>query len=287
MQQTHTVLDTNVLRIVIGLLQRNSGYSARQEIERLNREIALDPRRLEPFGFKVYSQGDEDGILEEIFKRLQIQAGTFVEIGVENGLECNSLYLLHKGWRGAWIEGNPRQEEPIRQKFKVLFDQNRLQLRLQFVYPDNINELIRSCLGHEQSLDFLSIDIDGNDYYLLESLEILPKVLCVEYNSKWRGNISKVPVYTRDNAWRGTDWMGASLLALTDLAHKKGYKLVGTNLTGANAFFVREDLVADHFVDDKDVAQLYNPARYWLIFDHFHHIGHPADFGPYTDFFET
>lgn len=287
MQQTHTVLDTNVLRMFIGLLQRNSGYLARQEIERLSRELADDPKRLEPFGFKVYSQGDEDGVLEEIFRRLAITKGTFIEIGVENGLECNTLYLLHKGWRGAWIEGNPKQEEPIKQKFKVLFEQSRLQLRLQFVYPDNINELIRSCVDSNQELDFLSIDIDGNDFYLLEALEILPKVLCIEYNSKWRGNISKVPVYAPDNAWRGTDWMGASLLSLAELANKKGYKLVGTNLTGANAFFVRRDLVADHFVASEDVAQLYNPARYWLIFDHFHHIGHPADFGPYTDFFET
>ncbi len=71
------------------------------------------------------------------------------------------------------------------------------------------------------------------------------------------------------------------------MASQKGFRLVGTNLTGANAFFVRRDLVADHFVTGEDVAQLYNPDRYWLIFDHFHHIGHQADFGPYTDFFET
>ena len=102
---------------IASALMRNNGYAARVEIDRILAALPADPKRLEPFGFKVYSQGDEDGILEEIFKRLKIEKGVFCEIGVENGLECNSLYLIHKGWTGVWVDGNKDQLDPIREKF--------------------------------------------------------------------------------------------------------------------------------------------------------------------------
>lgn len=117
-----------VVRALLAQEQRTAGYLARQEIERLLSPIRNDATRLEPFGFKVYSQADEDGILEEIFSRLGITAGTFCEIGVENGLECNSLWLLHKGWRGAWIEGNPNQQAPITKTFCRLIEEQTLKV---------------------------------------------------------------------------------------------------------------------------------------------------------------
>ena len=107
-------------------IKRNSGYLARQEIEILKERLRADPNRLEPHGYKVYSQGDEDGILAEIFLRLNIESGSFCEIGVENGLECNTLFLLHKGWRGIWLEGNPNQRAPIESKFEAILRNKRL-----------------------------------------------------------------------------------------------------------------------------------------------------------------
>jgi hypothetical protein len=77
--------------------------------------------------------------------------------------------------------------------------------------------------------------------------------------------------------------MGSSLKALTEVAEALGYRLVGTNITGGNAFFVRRDLAADLFPDDCSPENLYNPPRYWLWSDHFLNIGHRADFGPYVD----
>jgi hypothetical protein len=99
-------------RTVAVQLRRNAGYLARAEIERILEPLRASPRRLEPFGFKVYSQNEEDGILAEIFRRLGIARGSFCEIGVENGLQCNTLYLIHNGWRGAWLEGNENQRAP-------------------------------------------------------------------------------------------------------------------------------------------------------------------------------
>jgi hypothetical protein len=269
-------------------IMRNSGYLARAEMRQILAGLARDPFRLEPYGYKVYSQNDEDGILVEIFKRLGIERGTFCEIGVESGLECNSLFLIHQGWRGLWIEGDYRQAVPIQAKFQSILDNRRLGLKINVVSIDNVNDLITEELAaldiRAADLDFLSIDIDGMDIYLLEALQIHPKVICVEYNSKFPPPVSKRPAYNPTRVWQGSDYMGSSLVALTDAALAKGYKLVGTNITGGNAFFVRADLVGDRFGANLTPDYLYNPPRYYLTLDHFMtQVGHRADFGPYDD----
>ncbi len=263
--------------------RRAAAYLARQEIDGLRRELAHKPQRLEHFGFKVYSQNDEDGILEEIFSRLKIEYGQFLEIGVENGLECNSLYLLHKGWRGIWIDGNSRQKEVIETKFGSLISNKRLTLKIGFVTAENIAGVLEELAVKAGDLDFMSIDIDGMDIYLLEALPDLPKVICIEYNSKFPAHLSKKPVYNANNGWKGTDYMGSSLNALNEVASLKGYTLVASNFVGLNAFFVRSDLVEDLFTDAGNVKELYNPPRYWLCQDHYASIGHAADFGAYVD----
>jgi hypothetical protein len=261
---------------------RSNGYSARLEIERVLSALSPDKKRLEPFGFKVCSQADEDGIIEEIFKRLGIGTGLFCEIGVEDGLECNSLFLLHKGWTGAWIEGNREQLNPIKEKFKSVLG-TRLKVSFRFITAENVNEVIGEAIPQREEIDFLSIDIDGNDVYLLQKIDFKPKVICVEYNAKFPANISRAQAYDAQRNWAGTDYFGASLKAIANAGAAKGYRLVGTNLTGSNAFLVRADLAGDLFPDDPSPEALYNPPRYWLIFDHYQNIGHRADFGPYVE----
>lgn len=266
----------------LAFARRGNGYAARIEIARLVAECATDSKRLEPFGFKVSSQAEEDGIIEEIFRRLGIENGWFCEIGVQNGLECNSLYLLHKGWKGAWVEGNANQAEPIKRKFGSLIP-DRLKLCIGMVTVDSINPILdRLSAGCE--IDFLSIDIDGNDIHLMEAMQARPKVICIEYNAKFPANIVKRQVYDPQRFWQGTDYFGSSLKALAESAGRIGYGLVGTNLTGSNAFFVRDDLIGEGlFCEDRSAERLYNPPRYYLIDDHYQYIGHPADFGPYED----
>lgn len=262
-------------------MQRSNGYQARAEIERILAPLRADPKRLEPHGFKVYSQNDEDGIIEEIFRRLGIPAGRFVEIGVENGLECNSLYLIHKGWRGTWVEGNQDQHPSIQGKFGSILGR-RLQVAFTWITAETVNNVL-SGLGVEDDLDFLSIDIDGNDIYVLEVLAIRPKVVCIEYNAKFPANLAKQPVYDPDFRWQGRDYVGSSLKAIHAVAAAKGYRLVGTSIVGGNAFFVRDDLAGDAFPDNSTPEALYNPPRYWLWSHHYLRVGHPADFGPYVD----
>lgn len=261
---------------------RGNGYLARQEITQLTNLISTtDSKRLEPFGYKVYSQGDEDGIINEIFTRLDIKQGNFAEIGVENGLECNSHLLLHKGWTGTWIEGNQNQAWELNSKFKTFVDKNKLKIAISRVNRDNVNRLFSDY--KIENIDFLSIDIDGMDIYVLEALEAQPKVICIEYNAKWPSNVSRTPVYDPNFQWKGvmSDYMGSSLLAITEVANRKGYELVATTITGVNAFYVRKDLLGDKFTVDNSVSYLYNPPRYWLIYDHFWHIGHGHDVGEY------
>lgn len=268
-------------------VSRNSGYLARNEIERLKQALADQPLRLEHFGFKVYSQNDEDGIIEEIFKRLGITQGTFCEIGVENGLECNTLYLLHKGWRGIWLEGNQKQELPIREKFKLILDSKQLGFSIRMVHPNNVNQLITEELQkinlQPENIDFLSIDIDGMDIYLLEALQFKPKVICIEYNGKFPPTLHRRPVYNAAYVWKGTDYMGSSLLAIQEAAENMGYKLVGTHFCGSNAFLVRDDLVGDKFPGPHTADALYNPARYYLFLNNYlFNTGHRPDFGEYA-----
>lgn len=264
-----------ILCLLANNQHRNNSYLARQEIDRVKRKIK-DPKRLELYGFKSYSQGDEDGIIQEIFKRLNIEKGTFFEIGVEDGLECNTLLLIHKGWKGTWVESDQNQMPFIMSKFSSIISK---QLNVQYtkVTIDNINTLI----GNKE-LDFLSIDIDGNDVYILKVLQSKPKVICIEYNAKFPSNISRRQVYDPRKMWQGTDYMGSSLKGICEIAEQKEYRLVGTSITGVNAFFVRNDLAKDLFSNDCSSENLYNPARYYLIFDHYkYHTGHKADFGLY------
>lgn len=234
------------------------------------RELLADPRyaapgRLERHGRKVWSQNDEDGILEEIFRRIGATSRTFVEFGVSDGRECNTLKLLTEGWRGLWMESGADECGRIRRSFAAPLTEGRLELLQTRVTAGNIDGLIAgSRIAAAGELDLLSIDIDGNDYHVLKAVRsVRPRVLVIEYNGKFPPPMDLVPPYDPQYAWDGSDYMGASLQAIANLAARSGYRLVGTNVTGANAFFVRAELAANRFAE-ADAAALYNPARYWL-----------------------
>jgi hypothetical protein len=234
------------------------------------RELRADPRygapgRLERHGYKVWSQNDEDGIIAEIFRRIGAGARRFVEFGVSDGRECNTLKLLVEGWQGLWMESDAGCCERMRRVFAAPLAEGRLELKETSVSAENIDGLIAGArVASAGELDLLSIDIDGNDYHVLKAIRsVRPRVIVIEYNGKFPPPIDLVLPYNPAHRWDGTDYAGNSLQAIANLAARRGYRLVGTNITGVNAFFVREDLVAGHFAD-QDVAALFNPARFWL-----------------------
>jgi hypothetical protein len=141
---------------------------------------------------------------------------------------------------------------------------------------DNVDDLIRG-LALPHNLDLLSIDIDGNDYHVWEAITIIePRVVVIEYNAKFRLPMWWVMDYDPTHRWDGSDRFGASLESLADLGRRKGYRLVGCNILGANAFFVRSGLAEHAFASPPDTAALYQPARYFLLPAFV--SGHPAGY---------
>src|ERR1700730_10245524 len=239
-----------------------------------------DERRLLKFGYRVYSQSDEDGILHEIVRRIGTGSRTFVEIGAGDGLENNTLFMLTQGWRGLWIEGSARRVAAARKKLGALVTDGRLRVEQQFVTIANIDEKVRR-LAPAPEVDLLSVDIDGNDYYILRAIQsIVPRVIIAEYNAKFPPDVSWVMEYNEAHRWDGSDYFGSSLKALETLLAERGYSLVGCNLLGSNAFFVRRELAADPpFCSPFTAENHYEPPRYFLLpaYD----AGFPAGFGPF------
>lgn len=231
-----------------------------QEFSRLQNAVrAAEPENLAGNGFKVYSQNDEDGIIEAIFDRIE-GGETYCEIGVEDGRECNTHYLALKGWRGAWIEGSPTMCARIESDLGGRDFPKHFKLLEEMVDCDNIVSLYRrvtSFLG-VHDLDFFSLDIDGNDLYVLDTLlksGSAPVVICVEYNGKFPPPLSISVAYDKNRNWLRDDHFGASLQAFHDLLSAKGYGLITCNITGANAFYVRSD--------KKDRFKLSEPKAVW------------------------
>ncbi|EGJ30192.1 MULTISPECIES: hypothetical protein [Moorena] len=225
-----------------------------------------DPRRLEHFGFKIYSQSDEDGIIEEIFNRIGIKSWIFVEFGAETGEENNSRYLLEKGWTGLWLESYPDYAQAIPANHQDAIAEGRLKFIEAVVNAENINDLIERG-GITGEIDFLSVDIDSNDYYVYEAISVIqPRVVCLEHNPAYPPPQEWIMPYDPNYRWDGNSTAyGASLVALEKLARSKGMVLVGCGLYSANGFYVREDLVNDAFSPPFSPERFFNPLDYQKI----------------------
>jgi len=207
-----------------------------------------DPIYLNRYGYKVFSEADEDGIIAEIFKRIGVTNKKFVDFGAGDGLQSNSHFLLHQGWSGVWIEGSQKQCRNISESFLRPIAEGRLLVIQALVSAENINSLIGSSGGVNGEIDFLSVDIDGNDYWVWRAIKcISPRVVIIEYNAKFPPTFEWIMRYDENHAWRGDDEHGASLKALEVLGTELGYQLVGTSTNGVNAFFVKKSLALDYF----------------------------------------
>jgi len=209
-----------------------------------------DQKNLINFGFKSYSQSDEDGIIEEIFNRVGTVNKNFIEIGVQDGLECNTTYLLNQGWNGIWIEQDTAQCNKITKTFDFLLNK-KLKVINKTASVSNINNIIKENSNLKEELDLLSIDIGLNTFHVLEEIDIIkPRVVVTEYNAKF-GPHAKLAVKKSENEnWDGSDYFGASLKSFELMMKKKDYLLVGCNITGINAFFLRKDLINEKFLNN-------------------------------------
>jgi hypothetical protein len=195
--------------------------------------------------FRVFSQWGEDGILQHLLRHVHISRNIFVEFGVENYTESNTRFLvMNNNWAGLVIDGNSNNIDFI--KNDDIYWRHNLKAEHAFITRENINELIRRN-GISGEIGLLSIDIDGNDYWVWEAIDVvLPSVVVIEYNSRF-GPKRAVTVpydagFVQLAAHHSGLYFGASLAALCLLGKRKGYSLVGCNTAGNNAFFVRTEL---------------------------------------------
>lgn len=287
LKRVRTVSDSDYARLSVTFGASAAAFLARTELRNLLEQMPR-PHRLEHFGMKICSQSDEDGIIEEIFHRIGITQGNgkFIEFGAGNGIDLsNTLYLLYRGFRGLWIECSEAHVKLIKDRFQLPLQTGQLQVMHSFVTAENINEVLLTGLGENTEVALMSIDIDGNDFWIWKAIEaVAPAVVVIEYNAKFPPPLSLVQEYRPDHIWNGTDYFGASIEALARLGKQKGYQLVGCNITGVNAFFVRDDLIGGHFPYALTASNLYHPLRIDLIFGCFAHTGNIADFGAYVRF---
>jgi hypothetical protein len=222
-----------------------------------------DPKNLINYGFKVYSQSDEDGIINEIFKRIGIKKNFFIEFGLQDGKECNTAFLLKSGWSGSWVDMSTNVKQ-LNVDFKKFINKN-LKFYKYKILKSNVNEIIQKCSNENKEIDLLSIDIGINTYHVLNEIILNPRVIVTEYNAKLRDEVEWTADYSEKKVWDGDDNFGASLKSFEIMMNEKGYFLVACNITGVNAFFVRKDLINSDFIDNYSSNYHYEPLRGWLI----------------------
>ena len=252
------------------------GFKILNEMERLQKTTKYsNPLNLIPYGKKIYSQNDEDGIIIEIFKRIGTNKKKFIEFGCGNGIENNTYALLFQGWNGLWLDGSLRKIKKIKKNLPKTISSGKLIVKQAFITKENINKLL-SDFEIEDEIDLLSIDIDGNDAHIFEAITcIKPRVIIIEYNARFIPPVKYCVNYSSNFTWDWSDNGGASIKYLELLAFKKGYKLVACNLSGVNAFFIRDDLVEKKFEAPFTAEKHYEPARPYISKIK---SGHPASF---------
>lgn len=212
-----------------------------------NKPPKPDMNSINYFERRIYSENGEDGILEYIFSIIGTTNKFFVEFGADNGKVCNTRYFREKkGWNGLLMD--PRDDNPS-------------FIKKEFVTAENVNDLFEK-YGVPQNFDLLSIDVNGNDYHIWKAIQnYTPRVVVIEYNSQIPPNESRVIEYDSNFVWDGTDYFGASLLALVKLGKSKGYTLVGCDNNGVNAFFIKDEFLNDK-IKIKDAVVLYRYPQF-------------------------
>ena len=230
------------------------------------------------FGIKIYSQNEEDGIILYILKHIGVKTKKFIEIGSESGLECNTTNILkYFNWSGVQIEGNKDLHDKSKIQLKKILREKIKNVKLVnlLVTKENINKIIKKNLKKE--VDLLSIDIDGNDFWIWKEIKCInPRLVVIEYNSFFGSEISCTIPYNPKFIWdyeKKKSYYGASLKALEKLGKKKKYTLVGVDKNGVNEFFVRNDLAKkinlklknseDVFVDNKREVRNISDYTIW------------------------
>ena len=219
---------------------------------------------LSQFVRNVTAQDGEDGIIEKIFEIAPPANRWCMEIGAFDGKLLSNTWnlVVNHGWRGVLIEGRKLLYDRLAARFNPANPgaegnaSGRVVLVHQYAAFEGARSLdaILAQAGAPRDLDFVSIDIDSNDWYLWDSMKTYqPRVVVIEFNATIPNDVFYVQERDPDVTH------GCSLLALIELGKSKGYELVAT--TTANAFFVRSELFAAFGIADNDIDAMYHNAH--------------------------
>ncbi|MGB8965406.1 MAG: hypothetical protein WCB99_07180 [Candidatus Cybelea sp.] len=240
-------------------------FKLRERFRAQTRESSgLDARhQLEQYEQNVSSQQGEDGILREIFYRVGPESRYFVEFGTEDGSVCNTALLASRyRWGGLYIEANSQDVQKLRERWAARSD---ITVREAFVTAENIAGLLADG-GVPNEFDLLSIDVDGNDYWVWKALaNYRPRAVVIEYNAAYPPPRRWIMAYDPKHNWDGTTHFGASLSAYQELGSRLGYALLGTDRHGLNAFFLRRDLLPGSGLREVSAEEGYHPPHYGIL----------------------
>ena len=205
-----------------------------------------DIKDLSDLEFKVFSQNGEDGIIDYLLYSLNIKKPKFIEIGTGDYSESNTRFLFERtNCKGLIVDCIKNLKKKVSRNTKLW--KGDLTIVEEFVDSENVTKILKDNNFFE-GIDLFSLDIDGIDYWVLESLpEKFSKIFVVEYNATFGPNVEitvpKIKNFERKKYHHSNLCFGASLKAIVKLMNKKKYFFLGTNITCNNAFFILEDEV--------------------------------------------
>lgn len=210
-------------------------------------QLVQTTTNINDYEFKIFSQFGDDGIIQYLARNLNLENETFIEFGVQDYLESNTRFLLmNNNWSGFVMDGSAEAMTKLQQQ--EWFWRYNLTCKAVFIDRDNINALLAAT--QFKNLGLLHIDLDGNDYWIWESLDLSqlnPAIIIVEYNcvfGKERPiSVPYDPRFYRTEKHYSNLYWGASIKAFEYLGEQRGYALIGCNRAGNNAYFVRKDLL--------------------------------------------
>lgn len=226
--------------------------------------------KLHEASYNNFTYHGEDGIILYLLNQMTDVPSVFVDIGSGDCIKSNCANLaVHYGWEGIFIDKNEKQLVIGKRFYQSFVDRGRrIQILNETVLADNVNEIL-SRAGMNGEIGLLSIDIDGNDYWIWKAIEkIKPRIVVIEAKVEFGKKDLIVPY--GDNNHHSVDKMynGASVEAIRKLGKMKGYKMAGSNRQGYNLFFVRqEENIMEESVDsvlsDPETIQSFYPESFY------------------------
>ena len=196
------------------------------------------------YEYKINSQNNEDGLIDYIFSKIE-NSKKFLEVGFHYN-ECNSLNLIRNGWNGTLIDSDNKICDKMRLYINQCFPNQKINIVNEFIKKFSLKQIIEN-----NNFDFLSLDIDGNDYWIVKELNLSKiKLICCEYNPFFGRDASVTIEYNEDHSYKPDFYFGASLKAFTDLLKEKKFELIAIDSSGTNAFFINKDHLGDFEILD-------------------------------------